>query len=292
MKLIALIAARNEDWILGFSARAALMWCDEIVILDHASTDRTLAIANQIWDDNADRVTVIQEPDPEWREMEHRQRMLEMARQRGATHIAMVDADEVLTANLVPTIRETIENMQSGVVLQLPWLCLANGIGQVYSAGMWGEQDVSVAFEDDPRLYWAAENDGYCFHHRQPRGRPMPAIRRFPLRDAGLLHFQFANMRRLRAKQALYQMIEVTRWPSRKRPNEIAALYGRTVREAETGGCNPVPLELWLGFGYERFIADHLRIDAEPWQEAECKRLWSEHGPEKFAGLNLFGVVG
>ena len=41
MKLICLMPARNEDWIIGLSARAALMWCDELIVMDHASTDRT-----------------------------------------------------------------------------------------------------------------------------------------------------------------------------------------------------------------------------------------------------------
>ena len=32
---------RNEAWCLGLTARAALKWCDELVILDHASNDAT-----------------------------------------------------------------------------------------------------------------------------------------------------------------------------------------------------------------------------------------------------------
>jgi hypothetical protein len=40
MKLIGLMPVRGEDWILGLSARAALMWCDELVILLHSCTDR------------------------------------------------------------------------------------------------------------------------------------------------------------------------------------------------------------------------------------------------------------
>ena len=45
MKIIGLMAARNEQWCLGLSARAALMWLDELVILDHASTGRKHAIS-------------------------------------------------------------------------------------------------------------------------------------------------------------------------------------------------------------------------------------------------------
>jgi hypothetical protein len=35
----------------------------------------------------------------------------------------------------------------------------------------------------------------------------------------------------------------------------------------------------------------YLDVDAEPWQEAEVRRLVAEHGRETFAGLDLFGVA-
>ena len=36
MRLIAIMPCRNSDWILGLTARAALLWCDGIAILNHA----------------------------------------------------------------------------------------------------------------------------------------------------------------------------------------------------------------------------------------------------------------
>jgi hypothetical protein len=35
----------------------------------------------------------------------------------------------------------------------------------------------------------------------------------------------------------------------------------------------------------------YLDVDAEPWQEAEVRRLVAEYGREKFTGLDLFGVA-
>ena len=32
MKLVGIMPVRNEDWCLDLTARAALMWCDELVI--------------------------------------------------------------------------------------------------------------------------------------------------------------------------------------------------------------------------------------------------------------------
>jgi glycosyltransferase involved in cell wall biosynthesis len=109
MKLVALMPVRNEDWVLGLSARVALMWCDHLVILDHASTDRTQEILRDLCAEHPGRLTCLRNSEGLWDEMAHRQTMLEAARAENATHIAIVDADEILTANLVPGVRLTVE---------------------------------------------------------------------------------------------------------------------------------------------------------------------------------------
>ena len=126
MKLIAGMLARNEQHVLGLSARAALMWCDELVIFNHASQDDTDKIAHNVAQEHPGRVTILCEQDPVWREMSYRQRMLEAARISGATHYTTVDADEVLTANLLPSIRLLIADVPYGRVFQPPWVCLAD----------------------------------------------------------------------------------------------------------------------------------------------------------------------
>src|SRR5262245_23758182 len=101
MRLVATLCARNEDWVLGMSARAALMWCDHVVLFNHASTDDPGEVAAQVVAEYPERVTYLSDDDPTWKEMAHRQRMLDAARAAGATHIAIVDADEVLSGNLL-----------------------------------------------------------------------------------------------------------------------------------------------------------------------------------------------
>src|SRR3990167_2593871 len=48
MKLIGLMLARNEDWVIGCSLRAALRWCDAVVVALHACIDETQRIVSQI----------------------------------------------------------------------------------------------------------------------------------------------------------------------------------------------------------------------------------------------------
>ncbi len=291
--------ARNEDWIIGLSARAVMRWVDDLIILDHCSTDRTGEICFDIAAEFPGRVFILNESDPVWAEMRHRNEMLQMARKLGATHIALVDADEVLSGNLLGSIRLDIARTPPGSILQVPWLCLRNSISQYHASGIWAQQDVSMAFQDDPAYHWTAR-EGYDFHHRHPMGKEMPPwkpVRQpvFKRADAGLMHLQFVSDRRLRAKQALYKLTELLRWPAREPVRMVderynLAVYGAYQRPRGTTASNlaAVPESWWAPYAD---LLQYLHIDAEPWQEAECRRLWMEHGPEKFAGLDLFGVV-
>jgi len=306
MKIVATMPCRNEDWILGLSARAVLKWADEIVIGLHACTDESEFIANELLKENPGRVSIVIHPDPIWEEMAHRQALLEIARYTSAnhiytsaTHIALVDADEVLSANMIPEIRSHFQDVPRGAILQLPWLCLRGGIDRYHRMGVWAEQQVSTGFVDEPSLHWSASGRaGYDFHHRHPMGRyllpwqPLAGSHR-----GGLMHLQFVSGRRLRAKQALYKMTEILRWPGRE-PDQIRAVdrrynlavYGSHENrdmEAVDTSLRECPRDWWEG--YEDLMR-HLQPHAEPWQERECLRLLEQHGPRRFAGLDLFGI--
>ena len=295
MKLIGLMPVRNEDWVLGLSARAALMWCDELVVLDHACADLSWELLCGVHKESGGRCPVMAtRTGLTWTEMSHRQALLTNARLRGATHIALIDADEVLTGNLLQRIRFMIEVLPEQTVLQLPWLALPRSVDRYLTEGIWGENYVSSAFKDSPAMGWKLPPDGYDFHHRQPYvikpGGDSEPLGFCPWNtDGGLMHLQFLSERRLRAKQALYQMTEVLRWPGRKSPAELAHMYGRAVYESDPlGFANaPVPASWWEPY---RHLMKHLDIDKEPWQEAEVRRLIAEHGRERFSGLDLFGV--
>lgn len=293
MKIIGIMPVRNESWILGLSARAVLMWADELVIFNHASNDETCEILGGLVGEYPERVIFGNDQRPEWREMEHRQALLGLARFHGATHIALVDADEVLAGSLLPTIRDDIFQTNPRAILQLPWIQLRGGITEYHSSGLWAEQNVSFAFVDRPEYHWA-QRDGYDFHHRHPMGPQMLPFRPIPRKRGGLLHLQMASDRRLRAKGALYLMTEVIRWPGRMPLDKLQAMYNLAVYGQPTPSRDPFilakcPPEWWAPYAH---LLGHLKVDAEPWQEAECKRLWAQYGPKKFAGLDLYGVVG
>jgi len=281
VKLINILPARNEAWVIGASLRALMHWVDEAIVLVHASTDATLEICHEAAAEYPGRIRILVEPEATWRERAHRQRLLEAARDRRATHISTLDADEILTGDLLPTIRERIQATPFSRHAGIKMFNLHRSLDCYRSdKGIWGAQaGTMVAFTDSPDLSW--QSDGYDHHHRHPHGSRYWR----KITEGGIMHLQFASWRRLTAKHAWYKMTERVRWP-RKPVEEIDKLYSMALDESgkETEPC---PAEWWAPY------ADLPAIDlnAEPWQEAECRRMFERYGPEAFEGLNLFGVI-
>jgi hypothetical protein len=297
MNLVGLMPVRNEDWIVGLSARVALMWCDSLVILDHASTDGTGAALQALCEKFPDRVGLMRISDPVWYEMEHREMMLRWARangrETGATHIAIIDADEILTANLLSGIREHIEQMPYDAMLMLPGYNLCGSMTRYHLNGLWGQRWFSTAFKDIGTVGWRGNGD--TFHRREPAGVKWNYWNR-PIGQGtgGVLHFWGASERRLTAKHALYQCVETLRWPEKSK-EAIRFEYcqwrdGRGGRDSPHGWTFADVPASWIE-PYADLMRDHVHLDAEVWQEAEVRRLVAEHGKERFAGLDLFGVA-
>jgi glycosyltransferase involved in cell wall biosynthesis len=301
MNLIGLMPAKNEQWVLKASAEAALKWLDGLVILNHASTDGTQAIIDELFakygcfGDRLEarhgtypgRVWVLNHVDPNWTEMEHRQAMLECARRVGATHIAIVDADEILTGNLLGSVRDFVGDLEVGQILQFPLYNLRGSLDHYHETGLWGNRIVTVAFKDDPRLNWS----GDTFHHREPMGiENLHAIRPVPQGSGGVLHLWGADLRRLQAKHALYKMTERLRWPE-KPVETIDALYNLwrgPKPNDQIWRIGHVPSDWWEAHGKLKGL---IKLEEEPWQEAECKSLYQKHGAFAFRGLDLFGCA-
>jgi len=283
MKLIALMPTRNEEWVLGFSARVALQWCDMLICLNHASTDGTRAILKEIAVEEPGRLLIADQPNPEWREMEHRQALLTMARQYDATHIALVDADEVLCADSLPHVRQQIESLPTGWCLNVRMHCMWRGLHQYRTdpSSVWSNRrDLALAFCDAPRLGWEPAKDGYQHHARAPQhSRPAK------VEDMGVMHLQFADWRRLRAKHALYKVRERIAYPW-KPLSQIESMYNLALDEAGIE-VHATPDPWLLPYGS---LTQHVNFRAPVWQEAEVQRIVREHGPSAFEGLTLFGV--
>jgi hypothetical protein len=304
---------RNEAWCLGLTLRAALLWCDEMVVFQHACTDGTQQIIWDVEEEHPGRIINLVSSLTDWHEMAQRQTMLEKAREFAATHIAIVDADEILTGNLLPsktalnTINTYLNAIKPGECLQLPMYQLRGSLDRYHSNGIWGNRWLSVAFQDDPRLSWSGDK----FHSREPEYPGGGKLRPYqPIKhgQGGSFHLWGVSERRLKAKHALYKVTERLRWPAKsivaidqqynlwRSPGDCRGSYISAPEWALEWTFADVPAEWWqpyMGLGGANFIKhlDPPCPDDGCWQEIEVRRLVAERGAETFKGLDLFGVV-
>lgn len=285
INLVACTPAKNEDWCLPFTARVTLQWVDTLVVLDDGSTDETPQVLSDLQTEfGRDRVKVLPQTsrDGRWNDMYNRQALLEEARRLKATYIAIVDADELLTHNLFPLVRNWVEQTPDHQHLQVPLLNLWESMHAYRTDGSF-RQWLTLAFRDRLNYHWAAREGGYQFHHRQPM--PLGPEGWRPTKEGGAFHLQFVRRNALRAKQAYYKMVEVL-WGWAKSIEGTDRKYSWWTVSPAT--VKEVPPE-WLA-GYETILPYLDLSDNGSWYAQECSRMWNEH-PGKFDGLDLFGVT-
>jgi len=286
VKLIGLMLVRNEAWILGMTARAALRWCDSLLIFMDRCTDNTDRIVDGLVKDcGADRVSYQHTEQAEhWNEMDIRHQMLVDGRGMGGTHFAMIDADEAVTNNQLDNARAYTAALKPGQVLDFPMICPHRGLDKYRDDHtVWSRSQLSISFCDRPDLAWRARN-GYQFHQRCPQGSGDHAN---PLANdkskGGAFHFQWVSWDRITAKHRWYKMNEVVRWPNRNTPFEVDRIYSQALDE-DGLRTRQIP-KSWFGDYEMHFVYP----DHQPWHMVECQRMWEQHGPERFHGLNLWG---
>lgn len=289
MKLVGLMLARNEDWVIGVSLRAALEWCDSLVVVDHASTDLTERIICQVNGETFGRVHYSRWDDASlWSEMEMRQHSLLLGRKFNGTHFAIVDADEILTYNLRSSIRSRFASLVPGQALEVPMIPIWGTLDQYRDdESIWSRRnDLSLGFADRPDLTWCPASDGYDHHHRLPYRSAegyKESLRPFVPGEGGVMHLQFVNKRRLLAKHVLYRMIERIRWPNRDTSDKINWRYDLALDERGMR-LSPVCPSWWA-----RGEKETIKLDGFPWQEAGISKMIETNGREIFSGLDLKG---
>ena len=284
MKITALFLVRDESWILPVSLRAALEWVDECYVLDHCSTDRTAEIAQSFGP------TVIYDrvDDPEYRELTFRHYLLERARMRGATHIAMLDADEIISGNLMPKMRGIAADLAPGHCLSVPMVCIWRGLDQYRADAntVFYKAKTPVLIADHPSLDWAPRPDGYELHGRAPTGTKAYHSPFLKAAQGGVLHLQWAAWDRLRWKQRWYILRERAFYGQRDTAEVINARYAGSVDETGIVFA-PTPDEWWAP--YRKWMGQ-IDLTTERWHKAECYRLARQIGLGGMKGLNLFGM--
>ena len=280
-KLVALFLVRNEEWILRASLTAAREWCDQIIVMDHNSIDSTPQIAKDMAD------VYIRKDGDEWFEMEFRQELLNAGRKLEGTHFALIDADEILTANLYESVRNAVFSYRCGEVFLVPMVTVWRSPFQYRNdlGSPWANARISVAFADDrfgplePKIHYSVGREKYQHHQREPkfnRGLVYHGVK-----TGGCMHLQWVVWDRVVAKHRWYKMMERVRYPE-KPPELIDRQYNLTINEDGLNLAN-IPSE-WI----DPAVFDQIVLDHTPWHVEACREMIRKHGEAMFSGLELW----
>jgi hypothetical protein len=271
---------RNEDWILGASLRVALEWCDGIAIYLDRSTDDSVEIIRAIARETGKDIVVSESEDGlHWNEMHQRQRNLEDGRNMDASHFAIIDADEILTANHLPNVREWFASLKDGQVLDVPMIAPWKSL-DVYSPNTQGI--ITLGWKDQPGMGWAPRGEEQYHHHNRPPHGMTGRLYETAGGQGGIFHLQWASEERVTWKHRHYMMSERVRWGYHVQ--ELNEKYHWWNRPPHGIDLAPIPVAWWGRHPKRNIILKH-----RPWYEWECKKLVKEYGWDAFDGLDLFG---
>lgn len=211
--VVCLTPVRDEAWILGRFLDAAATWADAIVIADQGSTDgsREIAVGHE-------KTIVVENRSEAYDEGARQRLLLDTARAHvpGPRVLIALDADEALTSD-APATEEwrRLLAAEPGSVLRFRWLNLLPPGDRAWIP----PDDIAFGFVDD-----GSQHGGRRIHStRVPTPERAPVL---PHEQIGVLHLQYLDWERMKAKQRWYQAWERLEHPE-KRPIQVYRQYHR-----------------------------------------------------------------
>lgn len=275
---------RNEEWILERSLATLSIVCDQIVVVDEASTDGTPSICRRF-----EKVRYIRNETPLPAEFVRRQ-VLDAARSISPKSVLVfMDADEVLTAQAAESaFREVLASLAPGDSLVLPWIWLwKDPLRYRADASMFSNSWVPCIFRDDGISKYEFTGVYHADIHRNRIALAPPARQR-RYADVRVLHYQFVAYERAMAKQAMRRIAEALS-DARRPVAAINELYAVTKdeRRMHRAVVDDVWIHRWLNMGVDLLS---VRDEQFSWYDVEVLRAFADFGVERFADLDLWDI--
>lgn len=207
MKISAIINTLNEEKNLAYALRSLRPWADEIIVVDMYSADRTVDIAKSLgatvylYEGTGFKVPA---------------RAFALGKVSG-DWVLVLDADELVTAELSRQLRDIAEKGQVDVV-SVPRV--NHVLGETVSHGGWGpHQDAPLRFFKRDSMFGASD-----IHH-ELRPHPGARVYRLPYDGSnGIIHFAYLDSFQIFEKLNRYTSIEaVQTFAAGRRSSQILA---------------------------------------------------------------------
>jgi len=282
-KIVGLVPARNEKHTIAQCLKALSLFTDAIVYLDDASTDETPQIVESMAKEcRIERII----RKKKWNRDEpgDRNKLLQAGREIGGTHFIVIDADEIITSNLLinNSLKKIIKKLKPGDRLALNWIQLWRSVDQYrFDNSIWTWNYKEVIFCDDKISFYSSE----FIHTPRIPNITKGVSHKLEGYKAGLLHFQFVNWNNLLIKQAWYRCLEKITNPE-KSIDEINNRYAPSKDEIN---INLKPSDPdW--FKYYSFFDFTIYQHDEKWRLKDINDWITKLGKEYFSGLDIWDI--
>lgn len=239
MNTILLIPTKNEDWILDFTLSSLHEHVDYILIADQHSTDTTLEICKKY-----PKVTVIENTET-GHSNKVRWLLLDEARKvEGDNLIICIDADEIISAHTIATLKEKSAENGIGSTFSLPWIQLWKNTHEHRVDGVWKDNVKAIAFFDNRRMDYERT---LVINDHTSRIPTIDAGKNILLKDNPLFHIHFLAWKRAQIKQVWYRCSELISSP--KKARYINNKYSVS-DDSNTVISQPIPRNWLLGISF------------------------------------------
>lgn len=270
--VIVLCPVRNEAWILHKFLSVASQIADRIIVADQLSTDRSREICALF-----KKVTLIDNPYSDFNEKRYREILMAEARKsRGRRLLLALDADEILSSNILDSPEwKTALKVRPGTTIAPQRVILWKSplAYKSITPGLFGEY-FAVGYMDDDAPYEA--------EHMHSTRFPLKADQEIIyLNEIVVMHYQAAAFQRIMSKNRWYRSYERINDPdiSSIKLNRFYSQYLQDMGKIPTHECPASWHEGWKTLGIDTTSIAQERYF---WWDWEVLRMFREHGTQPF----------
>jgi len=277
-KIVVLTPVKNEAWILPLFCKSASVWADYIIIADQNSTDGSREIASQF-----SKVMVIENDSQDLDEGYRDRLLINKARELVGNNgiLFRVDADEIFTPNFQSCDWKTIKEAKAGTVFMFRLIQMYKKLSFCWENK---GQKTYGAFVDDGREY---SPKGLI--HARSMFNSKTKEDTIVLQDIALLHFQFADWKRMCSKHIWYQCFERIKFPQ-KSAIDIYRMYHWMYNPSLP--YKKVPEE-WINDYKEKYNIDiySYKVENKYWWDEKTKEYFQQYTPQFFRHIETYYSV-
>lgn len=275
MKVVSLLTAKNEDWVIENCLKSLVRVSDEIIAIDDNSIDKTKKILK---DYNVKIIEPYKQLNYGWNEYLNRQLLLNKGREIGGTHFIVLDADEAFSSNFKINAKNIILSLQPGQKLNLQWLAVWKNSSQYLddSKSIFSNNYKDFIFCDNGQDY----QEKFLHLPRTPITKNF--IKKLEIIDGAVLHYQFTDWKRFQLKQAWYRCSELIEF--RNTEDEINKKYSIT----KDNNYHVTRINDLIQDSPPKI--DFLKNEKDSWHFNEIINLFENFGPAYFEKLDIWNI--